>query len=195
MSKSNLEIITLNKPGITNFATARNELLKKSKAEWAFFLDTDEVMSSKLRDEILQKIRDKNLNGYKIKRKNYLCGSYIGTDLIVRLGRKGKGKWRRPVHETWEIWGRIGKLENPVIHNTAKTMKEMVQRINFYSDLHAKVNLNEGKQASLFKIIIFPKAKFIQSLLMGRGVEMSIMQSFHSFLAWSKLWFLQKKSA
>jgi len=58
--KNKLEIITLHKPGITDFASARNLLLKQSKSDWILFLDSDE----KLSDELKKEISDLDGTGY-----------------------------------------------------------------------------------------------------------------------------------
>lgn len=198
MFKNKLKIIRLNKPGITDFAMERNKLLFRSKCDWVFFVDKDETISKELEAEITNKLQNESTefpikySGYYIFRKNYFLGMYIGTDKIIRLGRKNSGIWKREVHEVWDIKGNIGHLKNPLIHNTAKSLSEYIAKINLYSILHAKANYNEGKKSSLLKIIIYPPFKFLQSIKMGRGVVFSILQSLHSFLAWSELWLMQK---
>lgn len=191
MSKNNLEIITLNKPNLTDFSKERNRLLKKSKAEWVLFLDSDEKLTPELRSEINEAIKEPSIDGYYIPRRNFFLGQYAGTDNILRLGRKSAGRWERKVHEIWKIKGKTGQLNSPIIHNTAGSVSEMITKINFYSTLHAEANKKEGKKSDIFKIIFYPKIKFIQSIFMGRGVALSILQAFHSFLAWGKQWEIQ----
>ena len=96
------------------------------------------------------------------------------------------------MHEVWRINGKIGELKNPIVHETAKSLKEYISKLNHYSTLHAEANINDGKRAGFFKVIFYPKFKFIESIIGGRGVVFSILQSFHSFLAWSKQWILQE---
>lgn len=172
-----MEIITLKKKGISDFAKERNRLLSKSKSKWVFFLDSDE-----------------RLSGYKIERKNYFLGKYIGTDKLIRLVKKGWGKWVRRVHETYHPRGgtRVGELKNPyIIHNTAKNLHDYIAKINFYSTLHAQANRKEGKKSILFKIVFYPTLKFFVELVKSKHLVFSIMQSLHSFLSWSKLYFLR----
>lgn len=184
------EIITLNKKNITDFAEARNELLKNAKSDWVFFLDSDEQLSKELKSEI-EKLEPSGYEGFFVNRKNYFLGKYIGTDNILRLGRKSAGKWLRKVHEVWRVSGKVGQLKNPIIHYSYKSLHEAIKKTNSYSSLHAEENLREGKKSGLFKIIFYPPAKFIQSILMSRGFVFSMLQSFHSFLAWSKIWVSQ----
>lgn len=189
MSKNSLEIITLNKPGITDFASARNELLKKSKAEWIFFVDSDEKVSKELKKEVLKRIQDDAYDAYYVRRKVCFLGKCIGGDKVLKLARKNSGKWVRAVHEIWDVASHpTGELKNYLIHNTANNLHEYIEKINKYSTIHAKENLKEGKESSLFKIIFYPLLKFVQNIFIGRGFVFSMLQSFHSFLAWSKEW-------
>jgi hypothetical protein len=66
--------------------------------------------------------------------------------------------------------------------------------MNVYSSIHAAENAREGKHSNLFKMIFYPKVKFIQNALAGRGFVFSMLQSFHSFLGWAKQWELTGKT-
>ena len=192
-----VEILTLDEKGITDFASARNKLLKKSKSEWVFFVDKDEIVSDSLKDEIVEWLNGQMVGKYEgsyVRRKNYFLGEYIGTDNIVRLGKKDSGEWVRRVHETWKIKGSVGHMQSFLIHNTARSLNEYIAKINNYAKLHALANKSEGKKSNVFKIILFPMLKFGQSISNGRGVVFSILQAFHSFLAWSNLWLQTHKT-
>jgi hypothetical protein len=193
MYRNKFEILTLKKPGITDFAKERNELLHSSESEWVFFVDTDEIVSNELKREVHKTIESGNgINGYYIYRKNYFFDRHIGTDKILRLARRDSGHWERKVHEVWNVHGRLGELKNPLIHHTAPSLHDFIKKTNNYSTLHAQANLAEAKRSDTLKIIIFPIAKFITSILMGRGFVFSMLQSFHSYLSWSKQYLLQK---
>jgi hypothetical protein len=179
-----LSILILNKPNITDFASVRNDLLAKSKSDWNLFLDSDEKLSAPIKNI------SENYDGYVLKRRNYFLGQYVGTDSIVRLGKKKFITWRRSVHEVWDIKN-VGYLDNYIIHNTADSLSKYLDKINNYSTLHAIANLKEGKKSTLLKIIFFPIAKFIVTLIKSKHIVFSIMQSLHSYLSWTKLYFLQ----
>lgn len=182
-----LKIIVLNKKNITDFSRARNEALKKAKTDWVLFVDSDEKLSPALGKEI-KNLKPGRFFGFYLIRKNYFLGKFVGRDKILRLAKRNSGFWQRQVHETWQVRGKIGTLKNPIIHQTAGSIKEMISKINHYSILHALANLKEGKHSGLDKIILWPKLKFCRSLLSGKGLILSFLMSFHSFLAWSKLW-------
>ena len=176
---------------IKDFSTQRNLGLTKAGNEWVLFVDDDEIVSPKLRDEILA-IND-NYNGFYVKRKNLFLGKAVGEDRILRIAQKNSGKWERMVHEEWKVKGEVGRLEGYLIHETAASVKEAIAKTNFYSTLHARENLKDGKKANLLKIFFFPVAKLFQNLLTGKGFIFGLLHSLHSFLAWSKQWLLQRQ--
>jgi hypothetical protein len=187
----NLTFVALNKENIEDFAKERNDLLRKVKSEWVLFLDTDEKLSPELKEEII-KLDPTGHSGFNIKRKIFFLGKEIGEDKVLRLAKKNAGKWVRKVHETWQIKGKVGTLDGYIIHNTAGDLHSYIAKINKYSSIHAAENVRERKHSNLFKIIIYPKLKFIQNMLSGRGFVFSMLQSFHSFLGWAKQWELSK---
>ncbi len=179
-----MEILTLKKDGITNFAKERNKLLEKAKGDWVLFLDSDE--------EVVGDRWPVNSGflGYRIRRDNYFLGSFVCSEWLVRLGKKNAGKWVRRVHEFWDI-KQLSYLASVIIkHDTAENLHEYITKINRYSTLHALANKEEGKKAGLLKIIFYSMAKFIFTLIKSRHIVFSIIQSLHSFLSWSKLYFL-----
>jgi hypothetical protein len=188
-------ILTINKPNITDFAKERNVLLNNSKNEWNLFLDNDEIQAKgyeKLNNQL--NIKNYEHESYYLTRKNYFLGQYVGTDKIIRLVKKGTGKWVRAVHEVWipNDNSKVGIIDDThIIHNTADNLADYINKMNNYSSLHSKENLKEGKKSSLFKIIFFPIQKFIATYIKSKNIVFSIMQSLHSFLSWSKLYFLQ----
>jgi glycosyltransferase involved in cell wall biosynthesis len=189
-----------------NFANQRNFGLEKAKNEWVLFLDSDERITKKLSDEINNAIEEPTVSGYFIKRIDNIWGKVIkhgetGNIKLLRLARRNAGKWKREVHEEWIVYGKTKLLVNSIIHYPHQTFEEYIKDINYFSDLHAKANFNEGKKSNIFKVIFYPKFKFIKDyfLYLGfldsiQGLLIALIMSMHSFLSWSKLWILQKKS-
>lgn len=185
-----IEKVVLKKKNIEDYALERNILLHESRADWVLFVDSDEKVPQKLKTEIEAAVQSGKFDAYRVRRKNYFLGQYVGTDKIIRLARKNAGKWERRVHEVWKIKGKVGELDNTLIHDTAQNLRDYIDKINKYSTLHAAANRSEGKRSNLLKIIFYPLAKFVQTFVRSGNVVFSIMQSLHSFLSWSKLYFL-----
>lgn len=180
--------------GLNNdFADQRNFGLTKATHEWILFIDADEIVSKELAREIREEIASRSADGYLLKRVGWI------DEWVLRLAKKGAGKWRREVHEVWDIKGNIKKLHSPLLHSPSEDLFKYLAKINFYSSLHAKSNISEGKNVNLIKIVFWPVFKFILNFIVKRGYTdgvhgfvVAIMMSFHSFLAWSKQWELQK---
>lgn len=190
-----------------DFAAQRNFGLNKAQGKWVMFIDADERVTENLRNEIVQITNDPLVGclGLYFKREDCLWGKKLkhgetANVKLLRLARRKVGKWRRRVHETWEIEGRTRDLKNPLSHYPHPTFTDFINSVNTMSSLHARANLEEGKKSSLVKIIIWPIGKFIHNYIirMGlldgiQGFIVALVMSFHSYLSWSKLWFLQRK--
>ncbi len=190
-----------------NFAAQRNFGLNKAQGKWVLFIDADERVTEDLRNEIVQMTNDHLVNflGFYLKRVDYLWGKRLkhgetGNIKLLRLARRRVGKWRRRVHEVWDVAGRTRELKNPLIHYPHPTLADFIVSVNSMSSLHAKANLEEGKKSSLLKIFIWPSGHFVYNFILRlgfldgiQGFVVALVMSLHSYLAWSKLWFLQRK--
>jgi hypothetical protein len=201
----NLTVITLDSLNITDFAQARNKELAKAKTSWVLFLDTDETITPQLQAEIESTVRGDQYDAYYLKRQDIFLGRELkhgetGNAKFIRLAKKSFGKWVRPVHETWVGEGKVGTLNNPLIHHSHKNIASFLDKINRYSTLDAQYRYESGVKSSLWKIAIYPIAKFKTNYLLKRGfvdgvpgLIMAMMMSFHSYLTWTKLYLLWHK--
>lgn len=191
---------------LEDFSKQRNFGLSKTKHDWVLFLDSDEMLSSKLFREIPEAIsKDSTTVGFYLKRKDWFFGKSLkygenNSARLLRLAKRKAGKWRRGVHETWKVKGSTKTLVHPIKHFQNESIFDFVSKINSYSSMHAEENRKEGKRPSLFRIIYYPFLKFLNNWIVRfgildgtRGFITSFMMSFHSFLAWSKQWELQKR--
>jgi glycosyltransferase involved in cell wall biosynthesis len=190
-----------------DFASQRNFGLEKAKGNWVLFVDADERVTDKLAKEINRAIKDSQISGFYLKRSDFFGGRKLrygetAQVRLLRLGRRGAGKWQRCVHETWEIKGTKGQLKETLLHYPHQTISQFLKEINFYSTLNAQAFLKQGKRAGLIQILAYPLAKFIQNYFIRfgfldktPGMVVALMMSFHSFLTRAKLYLLWKKGA
>ncbi|MBU0998523.1 glycosyltransferase family 2 protein [Patescibacteria group bacterium] len=190
-----------------NFADQRNFGLSKARAKWVFFIDADEEVPVDLRNEIIQITSDplNTKNGFFVKRKDYLFFKKLnhgewGNKRILKLIKNESGKWVRDVHEVLKVDGKVDTLKSELNHYPHKSLNDFIKSVNLFSSIHAVSNKKEGKKANMFKVIFYPFFKFIYNWIIREGFKdkdygfiMSLMMSFHSFLAWSKLWQETKK--
>jgi glycosyltransferase involved in cell wall biosynthesis len=209
MTTSNdLTLLTLNQKNLTDFAGARNELLKGVKTKWAFFVDSDEEITPELNSEIAKITSSDKYDmyaGFRLKRRDIFLGRALnygenGHNQFIRLVRPGRGTWHRPVHEVFEAKGRVGQLNNPLVHHLGSTT-DLLKKINIYSTPEAKYRFSQGRRSTLAHCLFFPFGKFFKNYLALQGFRdgipgfiMAGMMSFHSFLTWSKLLLLSSKT-
>ncbi len=187
-----------------DFSKQRNYALKKAKGGWVLFVDADEIVSNKLATEIGNKIIDNKYDGFFIQRKDIFLGKIlnygeVGDVKLLRIAKKNKGFWIRPVHETWQVEGEIGYLQNPLLHKSHNNIKSLLAKINFYTTINAKYLGSNKTQIKTIDLIIYPSIKFVHNYLLKMGFMDSIeglifalMMSFHSFLTRAKLYLLTK---
>lgn len=181
-----------------DFSAQRNFGLKKARNEWVVFVDADEIVTEELSKEIMTVLQNPQAEGYFIKRQDIFMGKKMhggewGRNWLLRLGKGGE--WSRKVHEQWKIPGKVGRLSSTLLHSPDQSLEGFVARLNHYSSLHAESNSEEGKSADLIKITCYPLIKFFDNFFVKGGWRdgvygfvYAILMSFHSFLAWSKLW-------
>lgn len=179
-----------------DFAQQRNFALSKVGTMWALFIDADEVVSKKLRQEILAATASAtHVTGYYLRRKDIFNNKVLshgewGNAMLLRLARVSSGRWSRPVHEVWNINGMSKELTQPLLHYGHDTIKSFVSHILRYSNIHSKQKRTEDN--AIIHTIGYPTAKFMNNYIVRlgfldgvEGLMYSVLMSLHSFLAWN----------
>lgn len=187
-----------------DFASQRNFGLTKARGEWVLFVDSDEVVSPALAQEVKTRTKDPGIAGYYIARKDILWGKTlahgeVGGIRLLRLAKKDAGRWVRPVHEVWEIVGKTGELTHPLLHSPHPDVAQFLSHIDRYSTINANYFYAQHKHTQPWQIVVYPVAKFFLNYVwrLGfldgmQGAIVAIMMSFHSFLTRAKLYQLQR---
>jgi glycosyltransferase involved in cell wall biosynthesis len=184
-----------------DFSQQRNLGLSKATCAWVLFVDADERVPEKLKKEIeIAVLSGYTYNGYFLKRQDVMWGKKLthgetANITLLRLAKKDVGVWKGPVHETWNVKGKVGELSSPLEHYPHQTLKEFIREIDWYSSLRAKELHNQKIRSNFFSTILYPKVKFIQNyfLRMGfldgiQGFLVACVMSLHSFLVRAKLY-------
>lgn len=183
-----------------DFAKQHNFAMEKAKGDWVLSLDADEVVSKKLAEEITEKTYRGDYDGFMIKRRDFFWGRFLkfgetGNIRILRLAKKNVGSWTRKVHEVWEIQGKVGQLNNPILHYAHPSLFQFISSINHYTDLDIIELKKEGKSFSFFRLLANPIGKFIQNYFFRLGIldgsagfVMAFMMSLYSLIVRVKLY-------
>ncbi|MEK7063986.1 MAG: hypothetical protein AAB973_00050, partial [Patescibacteria group bacterium] len=105
-----------------------------------------------------------------------------GNIKIVRLAKKNAGRFIRPVHEVWQVTGRVGELKNPLFHDRLELVTPFIARIAFYGPLDAKTLISEGKPFSYWRLPVNPLAKFIYNYKIKLGFLDGYLGLFQAYL-------------
>ncbi|PIY69208.1 hypothetical protein COY90_01950 [Candidatus Roizmanbacteria bacterium CG_4_10_14_0_8_um_filter_39_9] len=192
-----------------DFATQRNWAMKQASYEWILFLDADEEVSDELQKEIISSIGapENDTSSYFLKRRDYFWSQELkyGEILklrnrgLIRLIKKGSGKWGGKVHEEFipdrPLVHRVGGPLAYINHYPHPTLKEFISDINVYSGIRAQELHEAHVQAGAFEMVIYPVFKFILNYFVylgffdgPQGFVYSFLMSFHSFLVRAKLY-------
>lgn len=188
------------RPLNNNFSNQRNFALNNAHGNWVLFIDSDEFVSEKLKDEILLRIKGGEASGFYLKRIDFMWGKKIihgevGEVRLIRLAKRDSGKWHGKVHEEWKVGGVTNTLMNPLIHAPHQSVKEFIKEVDLYSTLRA-VELEEANSSSnFFLIFMYPIGKFAKNYFLKKGYKdgvagfiYAMIMSFHSFLVRAKLY-------
>lgn len=127
------------------FHINKQKAIDRATKDWILQLDADERVTSELASEIKEVMQKKaDINGYWVPRKNWFLGRFLMKggqypDYTMRLYRRGKGRLpQKDVHEQAEVEGKVGYLENPLVHIADPEFGRYFMRWNRYTKLMAK---------------------------------------------------------
>jgi glycosyltransferase involved in cell wall biosynthesis len=142
---------------------------------------------------------DGDFVAFFIPRKNYFLGKYLrygGTypDGVIRLIKKGKAYLPcKDVHEQMKVDGRVGWLQNPLLHKADRTFKRYLERNSRYIDLMVKEFEKEKLEKNIANwlnyMIILPISWFLLTQIRHKGILdgwQGIVFSFFSALRFSR---------
>ncbi len=168
-STDNTEQITQNyanvkliKGDFLGFGLTKNKAASYTQNDWILSLDSDEVISINLLEEIRKLQLKNNKNVFIIKRDNYFLNKHIkhsgwGKDFLTRIYNKSYHQFNdNMVHEYIELKKDTVaiNLKNSFKHNAVENINQFLYKIIKYSDLAAK----DKKTCSFF--IVLSKAIF-----------------------------------
>lgn len=128
-----------------NFTAQKSFALKQASNDWILFVDADEVVPTGLKNEILETVKKPNdIAAYWFYRQfmfknEKLQFSGWQTDKNYRLFRKSKAKFsdRKIVHETLEVNGASGVLNEKLVHYCYKNYEDYKSKMLKYGRLKA----------------------------------------------------------
>ncbi len=167
--------VTIHTSAFIGFGPAHNLASSLAKHEWILSIDSDEVLSDSLIEEILSLKLNKNYV-YSIGRHNFFNGKHIKwcggwhPDRVVRLYNREETSFNDAmVHEKILINElNVVCLKAPLFHTPYREIGDFLNKMQIYTTLFAKQN-EEKKKGSLLKAILHSWFAFFKSYILKRG--------------------------
>ncbi len=190
-----------------NAAAQRNWAIPQIETEWTLVLDADEWVSPELVERIGQIIDDSSAHdGYAIRRLSYFFGQLITScgwqrDYNVRLFRTKKGQYlERRVHSKIVVDGSMGRLEEPMYHDTYRDFDEYFATFQRFTTWGAEDLYDQGIRAGVFDLTLRPASRFLKMYLLRHGYRDGLhgavlcgLGAFSVFTKYAKLWNLHRQ--
>ncbi|HVU10062.1 MAG TPA: glycosyltransferase family 2 protein, partial [Phototrophicaceae bacterium] len=179
-----------------NFGTSR------AKYDWILSIDADERVSPGLAAELLSAMASPgDRAGFRIPRVTFYLGRWIRCtdwypDLQLRLYDRRRARWNdKLVHESVTADGPVGELRGDLEHFAYRDISHHLDTINKYTTLAADEMRARGRTTGFAELLLHPPAAFLRNYILKRGVTagttglvVSILNSYHVFLKYAKLW-------
>jgi glycosyltransferase involved in cell wall biosynthesis len=142
------------RPGIYSIYAKVNYGIDRARGDWIMRLDSDEVVSPELAQEIQEVLAldEVPYDGYWIPSRTYFFGKWIRYGIAyntegINKTNPGHGYrkclWRRGmaryadhhIHEELETKGNWGYLMHPYDHFSHATVSQWIAKMNFYTDI------------------------------------------------------------
>ena len=174
------------------FGPTKGFAVEKATCDWILSIDADEEITAESMAEIKKILEsDGSLHGYEIPRKTIFLGRWIKhsrwyPDYVLRLFRRESGRFTDSrIHEKVVVEGEIGRLKNPLLHNSYPDIDTYFAKFEKYTSLKAQDLYDEGKRFNLAGLIIKPVAAFCRHYVTGLGfldgIEGFLIAMFSAF--------------
>ena len=191
-------------------AAQKNWTIPQAKHPWIFLLDADERCTEELKYEIQMLVKSNPpCVAYWIYRLNHFMGKKINysgwqSDRVIRLFKRDDCRYQNlHVHAEIECQGKVGVLDNKLIHYTYKDLTTYLKKADRYTTWGAKDRFQkfqkQGRKIGMAYIFFRPLGRFVRhyfwrlGFLDGiHGLAVSMLAATNVFIRALKIWRLQE---
>jgi glycosyltransferase involved in cell wall biosynthesis len=159
-----------------DFASQRNCALAAASGDWVLSIDADERVTPALADEITRVISDpaNPYRGFRLPIRSVILGrrfAYSGTqhDVPMRLFRRDCGRWIGLVHETVDLSGTAGELQNALGHRTIPNVGVFLNKLDQYTTLEARSLAGAERRFRTIDVTLRPLWTFFRLYVVKQG--------------------------
>jgi glycosyltransferase involved in cell wall biosynthesis len=158
-------------------AAHRNFAASHATQPWLLALDADEVVSEKLRDEIIAALSRPDTGepaAYSFPRLSFFGGRWIRhgnwyPDRKTRLWRKTAGNWEGDPHERLVLRGQVIGLRGDLLHFSNENIDQILGKISVVSTIFVRQCQARQRRARWTDLAIRPGWKFFRAYVLRRG--------------------------
>lgn len=190
-----------------DFARLRNELLKRAKTDWIFYIDPDERVTPTLAREILVHIETATASALRCNRKNILYGKPFLSggwehDFVTRIFKRDQlDSWFGSVHESPSFAGPVLDLHTELLHLTHRSTAENLLKTKEWTAIEARLLFDGGSpQVTLLTLFRKPLMELVRRIFFRAGYKdglegwiEALVQAANKFFVYVQLWELQQK--
>jgi len=158
------------------FGPAKQEAVKMASHDWILSLDSDEVVTPELNEEIRRFLNaDEDYVGAEFGRVTNLCGHWVlhsgwYPEYVMRLFNRRHGRFNdKKLHESVISEGRIKRLSGRLMHYSYPNIRIYLNKSHDYARLGA---LSKASLPAILKLVYMfakPVIVFFKKLVWQRG--------------------------
>jgi len=156
----------------------RNWAYSQAKNAWVLSLDSDEIVSPQLKEEITRVLKNNpRENGFTIPRRNYIGDYWVKQggwypSPQLKLFRKDKFRYEEAtVHPRAFMDEPCGHLRCDIIHYSYRDIEDFLGKLNNQTTREAKKWLAQGKPMRLVRFLWRSCDRFIRTYVGRKGYK------------------------
>jgi len=193
-----------------DYGKQRSYGLKKCQNKWVLVLDSDEILSPALKEEIGRLFKTRKVEsyaGFLIPFQNHFLGrpvNYGGENYkMLRLFKKERVEVKPSlVHERFEVKkGRIGELKNKINHYSYRSLWSMFKKFTDYAIREAEQKFKRNERITFKKLFLYAPHMFYARFIKDKGYKDGLFRipldlgfAYMEFLTYWRLLYIKLKS-
>jgi glycosyltransferase involved in cell wall biosynthesis len=185
----------------------QNWAVPQCRYEWVFQIDSDELLSPGMREEVEEAIATvpPNVDAFRMPRANHVLGRWLRhgglyPDYQTRLFRRDKGRWMdRQVHAHLIVPGEVRTLQHQILHHGMPYIGRQLRNLDRYTRYEANELRKRGAHFRGPHLVVRPCLVFLHRYLWlqgfrdgWRGFIFSAYVAIYDFLARARFWEMEE---
>lgn len=183
------------------FGPTKARAVALCRNDWVLSVDSDEEVTPELRAAIQSLPDEPTEAAFAVNRLSRFLGRWIRhcgwhPEWVVRLfDRRRAGFDDKPVHESIQVTGTVGRMDGLLHHYTYESMEQYIEKLNRYTTLAAEEMHARGRRVGPVSAIVRAKWTFLRMWILQGGIldgpagwVLCLSSAFYVLSKYTKLW-------